>query len=170
MGDLNKRKGTIQGSDQEGEDAVLTAHVPLASMFGYSTDLRSMTQVHTRSCSFCTVVPQISLCAPAIQEPHCALGTRTCSTNLAAQLIGHSSLQRSGQRCRRQNGPLSVVTGGASELQSPTCAGQGRVHDGVRAPLAGGRPDAEGADRQPRAWHRLEVSSSWQLHARQLGP
>ena len=45
MGDLNKRKGIVQGSEQEGEDTVMIAHVPLASMFGYSTDLRSMTQV-----------------------------------------------------------------------------------------------------------------------------
>lgn len=44
MGDLNKRKGIIMGSEQEGDDTVLQAHVPLASMFGYSTDLRSMTQ------------------------------------------------------------------------------------------------------------------------------
>ena len=45
MGDLNKRKGIVQGSEQEADDTVMTAHVPLASMFGYSTDLRSMTQV-----------------------------------------------------------------------------------------------------------------------------
>lgn len=45
MGDLNKRKGIIQGSEQEADDTIMTAHVPLASMFGYSTDLRSMTQV-----------------------------------------------------------------------------------------------------------------------------
>ena len=48
MGDLNKRKGIIMGSEQEGDDTVLQAHVPLASMFGYSTDLRSMTQARSR--------------------------------------------------------------------------------------------------------------------------
>ena len=42
---MNKRKGIVQGSEQEGEDTVMIAHVPLAGMFGYSTDLRSMTQV-----------------------------------------------------------------------------------------------------------------------------
>ncbi|KAK9817030.1 hypothetical protein WJX72_008654 [[Myrmecia] bisecta] len=44
IGDLNRRKGLIQGSEQEGDDVVLGAHVPLADMFGYSTALRSMTQ------------------------------------------------------------------------------------------------------------------------------
>ncbi|KAE9617853.1 putative protein-synthesizing GTPase [Lupinus albus] len=43
-GDINKRKGIIVGNDQEGDDSVITAHVPLNNMFGYSTALRSMTQ------------------------------------------------------------------------------------------------------------------------------
>nr|GLL40751.1 elongation factor G-2, mitochondrial isoform X2 [Ipomoea trifida] len=43
-GDINKRKGVIVGNDQEGDDSVITAHVPLNNMFGYSTSLRSMTQ------------------------------------------------------------------------------------------------------------------------------
>ena len=43
-GDLNKRKGVIVGNDQEEDDSVITAHVPLNNMFGYSTALRSMTQ------------------------------------------------------------------------------------------------------------------------------
>ncbi|XP_058736793.1 elongation factor G-2, mitochondrial-like [Vicia villosa] len=43
-GDLNKRKGLIVGNDQDGDDSVLTAQVPLNNMFGYSTALRSMTQ------------------------------------------------------------------------------------------------------------------------------
>lgn len=45
MGDLNKRRGVIQANEAEGDDAVLGAHIPLAEMFGYSTALRSMTQV-----------------------------------------------------------------------------------------------------------------------------
>lgn len=43
-GDINRRKGMIIGNDQEGDDCILTAHVPLNNMFGYSTALRSMTQ------------------------------------------------------------------------------------------------------------------------------
>ncbi|CAI9103612.1 OLC1v1002129C1 [Oldenlandia corymbosa var. corymbosa] len=43
-GDINKRKGMIVGNDQENDDSVITAHVPLNNMFGYSTSLRSMTQ------------------------------------------------------------------------------------------------------------------------------
>jgi elongation factor G len=44
IGDINRRKGIIVGSDQDGDDAVVQAHVPLNNMFGYSTGLRSMTQ------------------------------------------------------------------------------------------------------------------------------
>ncbi|KAG9447830.1 hypothetical protein H6P81_013958 [Aristolochia fimbriata] len=43
-GDINKRRGVIVGNDQDGDDCVVTAHVPLNNMFGYSTSLRSMTQ------------------------------------------------------------------------------------------------------------------------------
>ncbi|PID59754.1 MAG: elongation factor G [Gammaproteobacteria bacterium] len=45
MGDLNRRRGTLQGmEDQPGGVKVVRADVPLAEMFGYSTDLRSATQ------------------------------------------------------------------------------------------------------------------------------
>jgi len=44
MGDLNRRKGMILDSSQEADDAVIQAQVPLNSMFGYSTVLRSNTQ------------------------------------------------------------------------------------------------------------------------------
>ncbi|XP_072965125.1 elongation factor G, mitochondrial [Typha angustifolia] len=43
-GDINKRKGMIVGNDQDGDDTIVIAHVPLNNMFGYSTALRSMTQ------------------------------------------------------------------------------------------------------------------------------
>eukprot|EP00897_Mesotaenium_endlicherianum_P001960 jgi/Mesen1/1792/ME000014S01200 len=44
IGNINRRKGIVVGSDQDGDDATINAHVPLNNMFGYSTDLRSMTQ------------------------------------------------------------------------------------------------------------------------------
>ncbi|MBE3583633.1 MAG: elongation factor G [Limnochordaceae bacterium] len=44
MGDLNSRRGHIEGMDRRGNAQVVRAQVPLASMFGYATDLRSMTQ------------------------------------------------------------------------------------------------------------------------------
>ena len=44
MGDINARRGQIVGSDIRNGAAVIEAHVPLASMFGYATDLRSKTQ------------------------------------------------------------------------------------------------------------------------------
>ena len=44
MGDLNSRRGRIMGSSERGNAKVVESHVPLAQMFGYATDLRSMTQ------------------------------------------------------------------------------------------------------------------------------
>ncbi len=44
IGDLNSRRGQIRNMDQRGNMRVVAADVPLASMFGYSTDLRSKTQ------------------------------------------------------------------------------------------------------------------------------
>ena len=43
IGDLSSRRGEIQGTTVEGEDTVISAHVPLSEMFGYATQLRSLT-------------------------------------------------------------------------------------------------------------------------------
>jgi elongation factor G len=44
MGDLNSRRGHVEGLEPRGNAQVITARVPLATMFGYATDLRSTTQ------------------------------------------------------------------------------------------------------------------------------
>jgi len=44
MGDLNRRRGITQGMDEGAAGKIIRAEVPLAEMFGYSTDLRSATQ------------------------------------------------------------------------------------------------------------------------------
>ena len=44
MGDLNRRRGLPQGMDETPSGKVIRAEVPLAEMFGYATDLRSMSQ------------------------------------------------------------------------------------------------------------------------------
>ncbi|MEM7694286.1 MAG: elongation factor G [Pseudomonadota bacterium] len=44
MGDLNSRRGQIQGTETRGVASVVNAFVPLANMFGYVSNLRSMTQ------------------------------------------------------------------------------------------------------------------------------
>ena len=44
IGDLNSRRGHIQGSDQRGNAQAIIAMVPLANMFGYVNTLRSMSQ------------------------------------------------------------------------------------------------------------------------------
>jgi len=44
MGDLNTRRGRVQGMDQRGNRTIIRAQVPLAEILRYGTDLRSMTQ------------------------------------------------------------------------------------------------------------------------------
>ena len=44
IGDVNSRRGRIEGMDEVGGGRIVRAFVPLAEMFGYSTDLRSKTQ------------------------------------------------------------------------------------------------------------------------------
>jgi elongation factor G len=44
MGDLNRRRGLVQGMEDAAMGKIIRAEVPLAEMFGYATDLRSMSQ------------------------------------------------------------------------------------------------------------------------------
>jgi len=44
IGDLSRRRGRVEGQDQRGNALAVKAHAPLSEMFGYATDLRSMTQ------------------------------------------------------------------------------------------------------------------------------
>jgi elongation factor G len=44
MGDLNRRRGIVQGMEDTPSGKIVNAHVPLSEMFGYATDLRSQTQ------------------------------------------------------------------------------------------------------------------------------
>ena len=42
IGDLNRRRGKILGQDIQKKTLIITAEVPLSEMFGYSTQLRSL--------------------------------------------------------------------------------------------------------------------------------
>jgi elongation factor G len=44
IGDLNRRRGRVEGQERRGNALAVTARVPLSEMFGYATDLRSNTQ------------------------------------------------------------------------------------------------------------------------------
>jgi elongation factor G len=44
VGDLNSRRGRIISMEARGTSQVIRANVPLATMFGYATEMRSMTQ------------------------------------------------------------------------------------------------------------------------------
>ncbi len=70
IGDLNSRRGHIEGMDNRNGTQVVSAFVPLASMFGYVTDLRSMTQGRATSSmefSHYSEVPQ-SIAAELVQK------------------------------------------------------------------------------------------------------
>lgn len=54
MGDLNRRRGILQGMDDIPAGKQIHAEVPLAEMFGYATDMRSMSQGRaTYTMEFC---------------------------------------------------------------------------------------------------------------------
>ena len=44
MGDISRRRGTVQGMEESASGQIIRAEVPLAEMFGYATDVRSLTQ------------------------------------------------------------------------------------------------------------------------------
>ena len=44
IGDLNSRRGRVEGMEHRAGSQVIRAHVPLSEMFGYATDMRSRTQ------------------------------------------------------------------------------------------------------------------------------
>ena len=61
MGDLNSRRGKIEGMNSRKDAQVVKAHVPLSEMFGYATQLRSMTQgraLYTMQFAFYEQVPR----------------------------------------------------------------------------------------------------------------
>jgi elongation factor G len=44
LGDLNRRRGHISGIESKNASTIVTAHVPLAEMFGYATAVRSLSK------------------------------------------------------------------------------------------------------------------------------
>ncbi len=44
MGDVSRRRGVLQGSDETPSGKIINAMIPLGEMFGYATSLRSQTQ------------------------------------------------------------------------------------------------------------------------------
>lgn len=70
MGDISSRRGMIQGQEERGNAQVIKSHVPLSEMFGYSTQLRSMSQgraVYSMQFSHYTAAPK-SIAEPIIKE------------------------------------------------------------------------------------------------------
>jgi elongation factor G len=71
MGDLNSRRGMIHGMEDVPSGKIVRAEVPLAQMFGYSTDLRSATQGRaTYSMEFARYAEVPASIADAIAKRH----------------------------------------------------------------------------------------------------
>ncbi|RRR66098.1 MAG: elongation factor G [Candidatus Viridilinea halotolerans] len=69
LGDLNSRRGQVEGMEARGNAQVVRAFVPLATMFGYTTDLRSATQGRaTSSMEFAHYAPLPDALAKEIIE------------------------------------------------------------------------------------------------------
>lgn len=69
MGDLNRRRGILQGMDENPAGKIINAQVPLSEMFGYATDLRSLTQGRaTYTMEFCKYTEAPANIAEAIIE------------------------------------------------------------------------------------------------------
>ncbi len=69
MGDVSSRRGMIQGQEERGNAQVIRSHVPLSEMFGYSTQLRSMSQgraVYSMQFSHYAAAPK-SIAQPIIE-------------------------------------------------------------------------------------------------------
>jgi elongation factor G len=64
VGDLNKRRGQMEGMDYRGKDRVVKAKVPLSEMFGYVTQLRT---ISFRTCSLLHAI--LALCASTTWHP-----------------------------------------------------------------------------------------------------
>jgi elongation factor G len=71
MGDMNSRRGMVQGMEDAPSGKIIRAEVPLAEMFGYATDLRSATQGRaTYSMEFGKYTEVPASIADAISEKH----------------------------------------------------------------------------------------------------
>ena len=81
MGDLNSRRGKIEGFSARKDAQVIKAHVPLAEMFGYATVLRSMTQgraIYTMQFEYYLEVPKSI--AEEISEKSLGVKSKTSAT------------------------------------------------------------------------------------------
>lgn len=69
MGDLNRRRGVLQGMDENPAGKIINAQVPLSEMFGYATDLRSLSQGRaTYTMEFCKYNEAPANIADAIKD------------------------------------------------------------------------------------------------------
>ena len=154
IGDLNSRRGQIQGQDMRGNANVINAMVPLANMFGYVNNLRSMSQgraTFTMQFDHYEQVPQnvaagssgeIRLTSRANTES--VYGDRETSDGQREIRAHQAALQHRHDRSRR---PWQDVADGGDH--------QGSGGD-RRGDAHGLRPDRQGAGREGARHHDLD--------------
>ncbi len=89
VGNIAARRGLISDTEMKGNAAIITAEVPLANMFGYSTDLRSLTQGRA---AFSMEFACYRRTPQTVQEE---IIERTRKENSAARLVGPPPTRRS---------------------------------------------------------------------------
>ena len=131
IGDLNSRRGQIEGMEARGSTQVVRAFVPLAQMFGYVTDLRSMTQGRATS---------------SMEFSHYAEVPASLASELVQKAQGPAERSRSSRRWpRRSSSAPSRTSTSARSATSTTARRADRGDHQV--------PGAEGRGRVPRLRH-----------------
>ena len=158
IGDLNSRRGQIQGQDMRGNANVITAMVPLANMFGYVNNLRSMSQGRaTFTMQFDHYAASAAERSPrkfrrstpeSHRQPDHQAGAPGDLDGQREIQPQQAALQHRHDRSRRSR--QDVADGG--DHQGPGGDGRGDVH--------GLRPDRQGAGGEGARHHDLRPRTS----------
>ena len=93
IGILSKRKGQLHGSETVDSSVVIEAAVPLSQMFGFSTELRSATQVRDAARVACVIVCVCVCVCACVCDVVCVAVARTREQTARAQGKGEFSME-----------------------------------------------------------------------------
>ncbi len=154
IGDLNSRRGQIQGQDMRGNANVINAMVPLMNMFGYVNTLRSMTQgraTFTMQFDHYAEAPRERLGRSSEEIRLIESQTTNRRKDLNGELHGQREIQPQQaalqHRHHRSRRPWQDVADGGDHQG----AGRDRRRDVHRL-----RPDRQGAGREGARHHDLD--------------
>ena len=157
IGDLNARRGRILGMTQRGNAQVIDAEVPLATMFGYATDLRSKTQGRaTYTMQFANYAARPHARSRKRSSPRCA-GPEPLQRRFTDSLEGETVMAK--EKFVRTKPHVNVgtighidhgkttLTAAIVKVQSKKNLAQGDQVRGHRQGRHGARRDQDGDDR-----------------------